>query len=121
MLRIIDDFKTYPKSVQTGLVLLALSWIWFFFSMQFFIGIELSNRELVAGAGVLVMAATMKNWARWLCIMCNVMACLYCAVLALAIEHPTILILSAVLFAISTYYLLIKSSSQFYKTYNYID
>ena len=130
MFRIIDDFKTYPKSVQKGLALLLISWIWFFSAMQFFVKIEISTRELAAGAGVLVIAGTMKNWSRWLCIMCNIMAILYCAAYAFAflgIHHNNqgglsvlsmTLIFSAVLFALSTYYLFIKSSSEFYKAYN---
>jgi hypothetical protein len=121
MLRVIDDFTTYPRSVQKGLVLLLVSWIWFFSSMHFFVGIEISNRELVAGAGVLVLAGTMKNWARWLCIMCSVMACLYSSVVALVTNSPAALIFSAVLFALSAYYLFIKTSSEFYKAYNYIE
>jgi hypothetical protein len=118
MFRIIDDFKSYPKSVQKGLVLLLISWIWFFSAMQFFVKSEISTRGLVAGAGVLVLAGTMKNWARWLCNMCSIMACIYCAVLAVVASGAASLIFSALLFALSTYFLSIKSSSEFYKIYN---
>jgi hypothetical protein len=120
MFRIINDFKTYPQSVQRGLVLLLVSWVWFFSVMQFFIKIDISARELAAGAGVLVVAGTMKNWARWLCIMCSIMACIYCAVVASVASGATSLIFSAILFALSTYYLSIKSSSEFYRAYNHI-
>jgi hypothetical protein len=121
MFRIINDFRTYPQSVQKGLVLLLISWVWFFSAMQYFVKIEISTRELAAGAGVLVLAGTMKNWARWLCIMCSIMACIYCAVVAVVASVATSLILSAVLFALSTYYLSVKSSSEFYKVYNHIE
>jgi hypothetical protein len=131
MFRIMNDFKTYPQRVKTGLVLLLISWVWFFSAMQFFLKIEISTRELVAGAGVVVLAGTMKNWARWLCIMCNLMAILNCVAYALDIQRisqeggfsvlSTALIISAVLFALSTYYLSTKSSSDFYKAYNRIE
>lgn len=121
MFRIFDDFKTYPKSVQKGLVLLLISWIWFFSAMQFFVKIEISNRELAAGAGVLVLAGTMKNWARWLCNMCSIIACLYCAVIVVVTSGTTSLIFSVVLFILSIYFLSIKSSAEFYKAYNHIE
>ena len=121
MFRILEDFKTYPPSVQRGLVLLLVSWIWFFSAMHFFVGIEISNRELAAGAGVLVLAGTMKNWARWLCNMCSMIACLYCLAVATVASGAATLFLNAVLFALSTYYLSIRSTSDFYKAYNDVD
>jgi len=121
MFRIVDDFKTYPSSVQRGLGLLLISWIWFFSAMHFFVGIEISNRELAAGAGVLVLAGSMKNWARWLCNMCSVMACLYCLVVAMVASGAATLFFSAVLFALSAYYLSTRSSSDFYKAYNDVE
>jgi hypothetical protein len=131
MFRILNDFPRYPQSVQRGLVLLLISWLWFFGAMGIIAGIDIPPRMLVGGLGVLLLAGSMKNWARWLCIMCSIMAILYCsAYAALDIQHinqgklsllSTILIVSALLFGFSTYYLSIRPAAEFYKAYNHIE
>lgn len=128
MLRIFDDFKTYPVSVQKGLVLLLLSWIWFYAALGVVADIRIPNRMLLTGVFVLLLAGSMKNWARLLCIMCNGMAFLFCLTYAFDVYRlaggsfgtlPVTLLLGAGLFALSAYYLLIKPSAEFYKTYNH--
>jgi hypothetical protein len=49
------------------------------------------------------------------------MACLYCIVVAMVASGATSLFFSAVLFALSTYYLSIRSSSEFYRAYNLVE
>lgn len=128
LFRIVDDFKTYPPSVQRGLVLLLMSWIWFYTAIGIIAGIQIPPRMLLVGVFVILLAGSMKNWARLLCIMCNVMAFLFCLTYAFDLYRhsretggalPMTLIVGAALFAFSAYYLFIKPSSAFYKAYNY--
>lgn len=129
MFRILEDFKTYPKSVQRGIVLLVTSWVWFYAALQFIAGFEIPAKMFWVGGSIVLLAGSMKNWARLLCILCNIMAIIYCVFLAVAIHFGqsegtafvTTLSTSAILFAIPTYFLSIKSSSEFYKTYNHVD
>jgi hypothetical protein len=127
MFKIFEDFKTYPPSVQKGLVLLAAGWLWFYVTVGFVAGIQIPPRMYIVGLSVLLLAGSMKNWARLLCIMCNGMAILYFVVLAIDIYRSqakgSTLVLSllfgAVLFALPIFFLSIHPASEFYKKYNY--
>ena len=128
MFRIIDDFKTYPLNIQKGIVLILISWIWFYAALGVVAGIEIPPRMLMVGVCILLLAGSMKNWARLLCITGNGMALLFCLFLAMDVYRGSqegrgvltiILIISAVLFALPIYYLFNKPSSDFYKAYNY--
>lgn len=128
MFRIITDFKTYPPGVQKGIVLLLVSWIWFYTALGGIAGIEIPPRMLMVGVCILLLAGSMKNWARLLCLMGNGMAILFCVFYAIDVYRvsqggrgaiSTTLIFSALLFLVPTYYLSIKTSSEFYKAYNH--
>jgi hypothetical protein len=128
MFRILEDFKTYPPAVQKGLILLPAGWLWFYFAVGVLAGIAIPPRMYIVGLCVLLLAGSMKNWARLLSLMCNGMAILYFVVLAIDIYRsrgeggvlvPSLLF-GAFLFALPIYFLSIKPASAFYKAYNYV-
>ena len=130
MFRIVEDFTTYPSSVKTGLVLLLIGWIWFYVVLAVIAGIKIDNRMLIMGLSVLLLAGSMKSWARMLCMMGNGMALLFCLFFAVDVYRLTrgqgvvlaiTLVSSAVLFMLSIYYMAVKPSAEFYKVYNHID
>jgi|GEM_PF-725668 len=122
----LEDFKTYPSSVRYGLFYLVLGWAAHFYTLYQLFGGDLPRRRLyeqaVIAASMLVFVGMAKNWARILCLLANALIMLIHAfIIALCIKsglHEIALSAFAalVLFAMSTWYLAIGESSEFFKS-----
>jgi len=124
MFDIFTKFTTFPKSVKTGIILLVVSWCWFYYSMYYiFLGQDLSNKLLAVGPMICFAVFRIVNWARVLCLASNAMLIAYCLIFAYAFYSSNMTkfgaaVITVVLFGITSYYLAIKESSVFFKTYN---
>jgi hypothetical protein len=120
------SFKEYPASVKNGILFLFAGWgCHYFFLYKFFQG-KIPQRmlfqQIAIGLFLCFFVVMAKNWARILCILCNVLiVILYSLFCALFYGSKTdFFILSgivAILFSVATYYLAIEESSEFFKAY----
>ncbi len=124
MFDIFTKFTTFPKSVQTGIILLVASWCWFYYSLYYvFLNQEISGKLLIVGPMICFAVFRIVNWARILCLASNAMVIVWCLIFALAFYNSNwtkfgAASISVVLFGLTSYYLAIKESSVFFKTYN---
>jgi hypothetical protein len=124
MFDVFSKFPTFPKSVKTGIVLLVASWCWFYISMYyFFLNQELSVKLLVVGPMICLAVLRIVNWARFLCLASNAMVIAWSVVFALAFYKSNQIKLAAslmniALFGLTSYYLVIKETATFFKTYH---
>jgi hypothetical protein len=118
----IKTFKTFPDAVKKAIYSMFAAWIWFacfYFWTYLDSGVQIPYRPLIAGIAVCFCVLLIKNWARVLCMVCNVMIILQFFYLLipsldnLKIGVPTLLVI--ILFSISTYYLFIKETAEFFK------
>ena len=126
MLRSIDEFKDYPPSVKKAVGFTAAAWVWFYLplllmdkSSEAFV---LERRFLMIGVCMLALTASMKNWARMVCIMGNVMAALFFTFALIVLINLKVigllLFVNVVLLLLSTVFLIVRPSAQFYRDYN---
>jgi len=124
MFDIFTKFTTFPKSVKSGIILLVVSWAWFYYSMYYiFLGQDISYKLLAVGPMICFAVFRIVNWARVLCLASNAMLIAYCLVFAYAFFNSNMTKFGAasitvVLFGITSYYLAVKESSVFFKAYN---
>lgn len=120
----IEELKEAPTSVKRGIILLFAGWAFFWFTVYFYYAKEFFNRFFIGGLLVLFCILLVKNWARMLAILSNAMVVVCCAFFgALFYEggyYPVALIsaVNVVLFALSAYFLFIKSSGDFFKKHS---
>lgn len=118
--------QTYPKTVRMALYFLLAGWASFLWSVYQYYAPEFLSRFAIAGALAIFFTMRLKNWARMLCLCANAMVILYCSFFGLvfAIKAPPDMgaaffsALSVLLFLISTYFLLVKPTREFYKQAN---
>jgi hypothetical protein len=124
MFDVFTKFPTFPKSVKTGIILLVVSWCWFYYSMYyFFLDQNLSGKLLAVGPMIVFAVLRIVNWARVLCLASNAMVIVWSAIFAYAFIQSNQVkfgasVVTIILFGLSSYYLAVKESSIFYKTYN---
>jgi hypothetical protein len=126
MFRILEDYNTYPPSVKKAIVFTVLAWGWFYVIMltmqKVLENYAISRREVMIGVCIIVLLASMKNWARMICLLGNVMSVIYHAFFMFALlKHKMIVTfmgIDIVLLILSSYYLFIKPTSDFFKQYN---
>ncbi|MCG6908745.1 MAG: hypothetical protein LJE94_01315 [Deltaproteobacteria bacterium] len=126
MLKIVRDFNRYPPSVKKAVVLTAGAWVWFYISLVLMDRSSdtfvIERRFLMIGVCMLALLASMKNWARLVCLMGNVMAALFfifsVVVLIKLKLIVTFLTIEIVLLLLSSIYLAIRPSAQFFREYN---
>jgi hypothetical protein len=115
--------QTYPKTVRIALYSLLAAWVSLLWSVHQYYAPEFFSRFAIAGALVVFFMLRLKNWARMLCLCANAMVVLYCSFFGLifAMKAPPDMAaaffsaLSVLLFLISTYFLLVKPTREFYK------
>ena len=116
--------KIRPAAVRYGIIFLICGWLchYAFYFMHF--AEEMPSKttylQLGVGIGICYFVATLKRWARMLCLFFNIgiiaLYLLYCLAFFQSNKYnPMILTgLIAILFLISTYFLLKKETAQFY-------
>lgn len=119
----IADFKESPPSVKNGLTVLVLAWIWHFISLyRFFLNGQIPSNQIVIGLLVCVFVFLMKNWARVLCIVCNILIVFMYLFVGASfygsgkIYFGVIALMNVALFALATYFLMLGSTSAYYKS-----
>jgi len=124
MFDVFTKFPTFPKSVKTGIILLVVSWCWFYYSMYYiFLDQNLSGKLLAVGPMIAFAVLRIVNWARILCLASNAMVIVWSAIFAFAFIQSNQIkfgasVVTIILFGLTSYYLAVKESSVFFKTYN---
>ena len=119
------NFQQYPRSVKHGIIFFATGWLTtFLFLYRFFVptGRDTSDlwRIVVMGVVACFFVFRIRNWARKLCLFLNICIIAYYLLLSYDlyqkgyIEAVVTLLVSAALFALSSYYLIKKETAQFY-------
>ena len=120
------SIQTYPKTVRIALYSLLAAWASLLWSVYQYYAPEFLSRFAIAGALLFFFMLRLKNWARMLCLCANAMVILYCSLFGLifATKAPPDMMaaffsaLSVLLFLVSTYFLLVKPTREFYKQAN---
>jgi len=131
MINVNIKFKEYPTSVKMGISFLVAGWILHYFYFLKFLMSEFPVKtlylQLGLGLGICYFVAAINKWARSLCIFFNfaiIVLYLFYFILYFNISKFDLAFLTAliaVLFSISTYFLVGKKSSQYFKIYNETD
>jgi hypothetical protein len=125
-------YSTFPSSAKNGILFLLLGWIWqfFFLYMLFYkvagTGLEtqLWLRLSIIALLVCFFTIRVRNWARVLCIVANLLIIsLYLVVTAHfytqdRINFSIFAAINVILFAISTFFLFKKDTSDFFKLHS---
>ena len=114
----------YPKSVRQAVIFTVFSWLFFLLSLYTYLtpGI-LDTRIAICAAVAIYFVYSVRNWGRMISLMGNAMAILYalflCAIFVMG-DKPMLAVLCAVnilLFSVASYFLIIKETANFFKTY----
>jgi len=133
MLKQLLGFFEYPVGVRYALGLLLGGWISvyaFMYHIEYVFPGQFTStivfRNLIVGLGICYCVFRIKPWARKLCIFFNIgIICINVLFLGIRISsigltYPELSIhalLNIVLFGLSTYYLLIKETSEYFKAH----
>jgi hypothetical protein len=118
--------RTYPKTVRIAFYSLVVGWAVFLWSVYHYFAPEYLGRFAIAGVLVIFFMLRLKNWARMLCLCTNAMVILYFSFFGLLFatkQTPDIIAaffsaLCVLLFLISSFFLLVKPTREFYKLAN---
>lgn len=115
-------YQDLPNTVKFGLGFLFSGWILFLIALYVFLGSYDFLKFFIALGILSVYIIRIRNWARVLALLFNVIGILYCAVSSLAfllragnLFGTFLFLIVVVLMGASTYYLMSKESSGFYK------
>lgn len=119
------NFQQYPRSVKHGIIFFVAGWLttYLFLYRSFVVtGSDTSDlwRIVVMGAVACFFVIRIRNWARKLCLFINICIIAYYLLWSYSLyqkgyfEGVVTLVVSAALFALSTYYLIKKETAQFY-------
>ncbi len=120
----IKEFNEFPQNIKISLILQIISWATLFVTVSYYLyihGQRLNVYQITSGAAVWLSILTIKNWARWLCIACNLMLIIqFIRVVPRAIEMNNIAIwvifgLNVALLSSATLFLMLKPTSDFFK------
>ncbi len=120
----IKEFKDFPLSVKNALLLEFGSWGWCFLILYLYLyhpPEQIPYRQAIAGVAICISILTIKNWARMLCLLCNIMIIIQFLPVFLTNTMndniiPGIVIgMNLILFGLSSYYMFIKTTADFFK------
>jgi hypothetical protein len=117
----LEEFKKYPKSTKKGFLFLYVGWALFFINLYMLLQ-EVPNRILIIAAIICFFVIKGYNWARMLCLLCNVLIVIYASFFVVHLfriglaSQAGLLGVTVVLFAASSYYLFIKETSEYFKS-----
>jgi len=119
----IADYKESPPSVKNGLTVLMLAWVWHFISLyHFFLNGQIPGNQIVIGLLVCFLVFLMKNWARVLCIVCNILIVFMYLFVGASfygggkIYFGVVALMNVALFSLATYFLMLGSSATYFKS-----
>lgn len=121
------DIKAFPTSVNKAFIFLVAGWVWHFFSLyQYLHPGEIQTRQVISCLVICILTARVLNWARVLCILCNILIIVIYLFIAISYFlspgiQPLLIavtLINIALFSLSTYFFLLEESSTFFKTYH---
>jgi hypothetical protein len=115
--------QTYPKTVQIALYSLLAAWAIFLWTVYRYYAPEYFNRFAIAAVLLIFFVLRLKNWARIISLCANALTIINCGLYGLVLatkEAPDMVAaffsaLCVILFLISTVFLLVKPTRDFYK------
>ena len=120
--------KIRPAAVKYGIIFLICGWLCHYAFYFAHFAEEMPSKttylQLGVGIGICYFVATLKRWARMLCLFFNIgiiaLYGLYCVAFFQSNKYEPMILtgLTAVLFLLSTYFLLKKETAQFYAAAN---
>jgi hypothetical protein len=118
----INEFNSFPRSVKNGIIFTFGGWIWFFLLYLLFFKMPVPVRQMISGFLACYCILMLRNWARVLCVLCNIFIIMQMIALAVAFFHMgkahlgAACGLSIILFALSSFFLMVKESREFFKS-----
>jgi hypothetical protein len=117
-------FKSFPKSVRYGIILLVAGWLWNYLSLYLFFEGNVPWQQIVLGVTICFFVFKIKKWARVLCFLGNSFIILQYMVASWGfygqgqMQNFAISMLNIIVFAAASYFLAIKETSRFFDEYN---
>ncbi len=126
MVEQLAKLKTYPGSVRSALMFLVAGWLLHFAAYFGFLLKGETQRNMILmvaiGVGICYFVATIKNWARMLCIFFNIGIAGIYVLFSFSFFYTgetgkgLLTVATIIVFVLSTYYLLVKETTRFFKT-----
>ncbi len=120
----LSEFATFPQSVKNAFIFTATAWIWYYIAVYgYLLPNEGPGKDLIVGPVALLLLWTLRNWARVLCMLCNLFILIQFLPVTVGlfnmgnVHRGMMSTLIVLFFAISTYYLFVKDSADFFKAY----
>ena len=125
MVQAVEMFKTYPGSVRNALIFLFSGWIWHYVSLyRYFFHGDLPANQIVIGVSLCYFVFRIKNWARILCIVCNILIiAMYLSVgfsfmAGGKIHFAVVSGINVVLFSLASFYLFTGATARYFKEHS---
>ncbi|MBI9084322.1 MAG: hypothetical protein JEZ11_12040 [Desulfobacterales bacterium] len=122
MVHVIEEFKAFPNSVRNAIVFLVAGWLWHYVSLyRYFYSGNIPFKQIVIGVSVCFFVFRIRNWARVLCIVCNILIVVMYLTVTFSFlsagktHYATVAGFNVVLFSLATYFLAVGESSRFFK------
>lgn len=121
MTNLLNKIKSSPHSVQLCIIFLISSWAWFFMTYHSVLQSNPPIKQIICGLVICIFVLSFKNWARLLAIFFNaalIMLNLLLTFIWFAKGGQGQGIISGItvgFFSISTYYLVVRETREFYK------
>lgn len=122
MVHVIEEFKAFPNSVRNAIVFLIAGWLWHYVSLyRYFYGGNIPFRQIVIGVSVCFFVFRIRNWARVLCIVCNILIVVMYLTVTVSFltagktHYAMVAGFNVILFSLATYFLVVGESSRFFK------
>jgi len=119
----VAGFKESPASVKNAFTVLVLAWAWHLISIyRYFLRGDDHWQHIVIGLLLCIFVFLIKNWGRVLCIVCNILIIsMYLLVGAFQyskgeVRLGLIALFNVALFSLATYFLVIGSSTAYFKS-----
>ncbi len=121
-----SQWRTIPASAALGMVLWAVSWIWFL--IHYYVITQDNTYAIRIAAGIVLLSVfivRISNWARMIALMVNVMAILFLAIWAFASFQAgksaafAIELANLAVFIAASHYFFTPSTSRFFKTHSH--
>ncbi len=123
----LSKLRAMPPSAKRAVALMLIGWVWLIVSVYWVFDPSSGLKFLISGAIVSWFMLSLKNWARMLGLFCASVVILYCGVfgalffMAGDIQSALIALINVILFGVSGYYLLKKTTAAFFKAQNPIE
>ena len=115
--------KDIPISVKNGVGLLFVGWIWLLFCIYSYYDKMFLIRFFIGAIILFYCVLQFKKWAQMMVLFCNAITILYCAAFAVLFHfsgsNPKVVVASVInvlLFIFSSYFLLQKTSAEFFSS-----